>query len=301
MIVSLLPSSSPAKQRSIAIIHDTLARLSETKDRAPSDSAALAPLLALLDYAEPAPPVPQDIPRELTDRFVGRTGKHLLRVYAKGNIWEMDKLARFVADVEGVDPKITGSPVQTFYASRHMQKSYILAGVYSLLAVFGLLLVDFGTIRHSLLAMVPLALGFVQMCGIIGWLGIPFNPANLIALPLILGIGAHDGVPLVHEFRRQRGRFKLSDSTAVAVILTSTTTMASFGSMILARHQGLRSLGQVLTLGVFFCLANSMVFFPALLSWLSRNREEVSEEEDVAATEEPLSEEPAENEIAAAA
>ncbi|MGI8981018.1 MAG: MMPL family transporter [Pirellulaceae bacterium] len=365
-IVSLLPSSSPAKQRSIAIIHDKLVRLKDSLPTAspiervaerrsasptlaveltraarllsrelPYESptvagltqlaqgmsqvppeqlreqmtalstkaspAALAPLLALLDYAEPAPPVPLDIPRELTDRFVGKTGKHLLRVYAKGNIWEMDKLARFVADVEGVDPRITGSPVQTFYASRHMQKSYILAGVYSLLAVFGLLLVDFGTIRHSLLAMVPLALGFVQMCGIIGWLGIPFNPANLIALPLILGIGAHDGVPLVHEFRRQRGRFKLSDSTAVAVILTSTTTMASFGSMILARHQGLRSLGQVLTLGAFFCLASSMVLFPALLSWLSRNREEVGAEEDVAATEERISEEPAENEIAAAA
>jgi predicted RND superfamily exporter protein len=191
----------------------------------------------------------------------------------------MDKLARFVADVEGVDPQITGSPVQTFYASRHMQKSYILAGVYALLAVFGLLLIDFGSIKYSLLAMVPLAMGFVQMCGLIGWLGIPFNPANLIALPLILGIGVDDGVHLVHEFRRQRGRFKLSDSTAVAVILTSTTTMASFGSMILARHQGLRSLGQVLTLGVLLCLSSSIVFFPALLSWLTRNREEVAEEE----------------------
>ncbi len=322
-IVSLLPFSSPAKQRSIAIIHDKLARLKErgreslasidsplgknihAKDSRPpfaasGETASMPPLLALLDYSDPAPPVPLDIPRELTDRFVGKTGKHLLRVYAKGNIWEMDKLARFVADVEGVDPKITGSPVQTYYASRHMQKSYILAGVYSLLAVFGLLLVDFGTIRPSLLAMVPLALGFVQMCGIIGWLGIPFNPANLIALPLILGIGAHDGVPLVHEYRRQRGRFKLSDSTAVAVILTSTTTMASFGSMILARHQGLRSLGQVLTLGVFFCLANSLVLFPALLSWLSRNREEV-DEVDVTSSADPISQPPAENEIAAAA
>lgn len=297
-IVSLLPDSTPAKQRSIAIIHDKLAQLK----RGPEPSASitlpsgettaakgvlrdndsiprsLAPLLSLLDYADPAPPTFQDIPRELTDRFVGKTGKHLLRVYAKGNIWEMDKLARFVADVEGVDPQITGSPVQTFYASRHMQKSYILAGVYALLAVFGLLLIDFGSIKYSLLAMVPLAMGFVQMCGLIGWLGIPFNPANLIALPLILGIGVDDGVHLVHEFRRQRGRFKLSDSTAVAVILTSTTTMASFGSMILARHQGLRSLGQVLTLGVLLCLSSSIVFFPALLSWLTRNREEVEEE-----------------------
>jgi len=323
-IVSLLPDSTPAKQRSIAIIHDKLTQLKRGREplasitlpsgqsieaknsRLPgfalgdtNSISALAPLLSLLDYADPAPPTLQDIPRELTDRFVGKTGKHLLRVYAKGNIWEMDKLARFVADVEGVDPQITGSPVQTFYASRHMQKSYILAGVYALLAVFGLLLIDFGSIKYSLLAMVPLAMGFVQMCGLIGWLGIPFNPANLIALPLILGIGVDDGVHLVHEFRRQRGRFKLSDSTAVAVILTSTTTMASFGSMILARHQGLRSLGQVLTLGVLLCLSSSIVFFPALLSWLTRNREEVAEEE--LPMDESASDESGEHDLAKAA
>jgi uncharacterized protein len=316
-IVSLLADSTPAKQRSIAIIHDKLTRLKErgqeslasqnfplTKDIAAKDSrppdVANIEHFALLDYSDPAAPTPQDIPRELTDRFVGKTGKHLLRVYAQGNIWEMDKLARFVADVEGVDPQITGSPVQTFYASRHMQKSYILAGVYSLLAVFGLLLIDFGTIRHSLLAMVPLALGFVQMCGLIGWLGIPFNAANLIALPLILGIGAHDGVPLVHEFRRQRGRFRLSDSTAVAVILTSTTTMASFGSMILARHQGLRSLGQVLTLGVLCCLSSSIVLFPALLSWLTRNKGDVAEDQ-FASPGDPIPQSNAGQKIAAAA
>ncbi|MFN0019568.1 MAG: MMPL family transporter, partial [Pirellulaceae bacterium] len=112
--------------------------------------------------------------------------------------------------------------------------------------------------------------------------------------------GVDDGVHLVHEFRRQRGRFRLSDSTAVAVILTSTTTMASFGSLILARHQGLRSLGQVLTLGVLLCLTSSIVFFPALLSWLTRNREEVAEEEELP-EEYASSEESSEPDVAAAA
>ncbi len=263
---------------------------------------SLAPLLALIEFSEPTQPTLADIPRELTDRFVGQTGKHLLRVYAKGNIWEMDKLSRFVADVERVDPQITGSPVQTFYASRHMQKSYILAGVYALLAVFGLLLIDFGNIKHSLLAMVPLALGFVQMCGLLGWLGIPFNPANLIALPLILGIGVDDGVHLVHEFRRQRGPFRLTGSTAVALILTSTTTMASFGSMIFARHQGLRSLGQVLTIGVLCCLGSSVVLFPALLSWMTSKRSAVEDEVDeVPPAEDTQTDEPSTPQMAAAA
>ena len=172
-----------------------------------------------------------------------------------------------------------------------MQQSYILAGVYSLVAVFFLLLLDFRSIRSTLLAMTPLALSFGQMCGLIGWLNLPFNPANTIALPLILGIGVDHGVHMVHEYRRQRGRFRLTDSTTVAVLLTATTTIASFGSMILGRHQGLQSMGQVLTLGVTCCLMTSIVFFPGLLAWLSRNRGEVAEpvDEFLPTTAAPLS------------
>ncbi|MGV3605256.1 MAG: MMPL family transporter [Planctomycetaceae bacterium] len=242
------------------------------------------PLAELVPYANATPIKLSDLPQPLADRFVGKNSVHLLKVYAKGDIWDMESLERFVRDVEGVDPQITGHPIQTFYASQHMQQSYIQAGLYALVAVAVLIFIDFRSIGYTLLAMLPLAVGFAQLCGAIGWLNIPFNPANMIVLPLILGIGVDDGVHLVHEFRRQRGRFRLTDSTATAVILTSTTTMASFGSMILARHQGLRSLGQVLCLGVLACLFCSIALFPALLTWLTQHREVTEESEE----EQPL-------------
>ena len=243
---------------------------------------SVAPLAGLVELSDPSPPTAADLPRELADRYIGRTGKHLLKVYARGDIWNMERLERFVADVEAVDPLVTGHPVQTYYASRHLQLSYVHAGVFALLAVFALILFDFRSIRYSLLAMVPLGMGFLQMCGLIGWFGIPLNAANLIALPLILGIGVDDGVHLIHEMRRHGGRFRLTDSTGVAVILISTTTMASFGALILARHQGLHSLGQVLTLGTFLCLTCSMLAFPALLRWLTRHLPDLPEVEETA-------------------
>jgi uncharacterized protein len=269
-----------------------IARLGATLDAAPGTelerrlsqastvalTSAVTQLSALRALADPVSPKLDDLPKELTDRFVGVNRTYLLKVYARGDIWNMRELESFVHAVESVDPQVTGHPVQTYYASRHMQESYLWAGLYAVGAVLVLLWIDFRSLWHSLLAMVPLAIGFVQMCGLIGWLDIPLNAANMIVLPLILGIGVDHGVHLVHLWRQQPGRFVLGDTTTTAVLLTATTTTASFGALILARHQGLQSLGQVLTLGVTTCLGSSILFFPALLTWLSEGR---SREADV--------------------
>jgi predicted RND superfamily exporter protein len=151
-----------------------------------------------------------------------------------------------------------------------MQESYIHAAVYSLLAVAIVLMLDFRNIVHSLLAMLPMGLGLVQLLGLLGWLDIPLNPANMIVLPLILGIGIDDGVHVVHDFLQQSDGYQISASTATGVFLTSATTMIGFGSMMIASHAGLRSLGQVLTLGVFCCLASSVLVLPVILSRIGR-------------------------------
>lgn len=196
-------------------------------------------------------------------------GHHLMRIFGQGDIWNMDRLERFVREIERVDPRVTGHPVQTFYASRQMQRSYVHAAIYAMLAVMIVLILDFRSLRISLLALVPLTLGILQLFGLLGLLGIPLNAANMIVLPLIIGIGLDDGVHVVHDYRRQRSLYVLGNATASAIVLTSATTMLGFGSLMLAHHQGLRSLGQVLTIGVFCCMISSLVTLPALLAMRS--------------------------------
>ncbi len=213
-----------------------------------------------------------DLPASLVDRFVGQHGRHLLKIYGRGDIWDSAALGRFVKEVRTVDPQVTGNPLQAHEASLEMKHSYQEAAIYSLLVILGVLVLDFKSLNYAILAALPLGVGVLQMFGILGMLDIALNPANLIALPLILGIGVDYGVHIVHEFREQQGPYRISAGTAVAVLVDALTTLVGFGSLMIATHQGLQSLGRVLTLGVTCCLFTSLIMLPALLTWITRNR-----------------------------
>jgi hypothetical protein len=185
----------------------------------------------------------------------------------------MDTLERFVADVKSVDPRATGQPLQTYYASWQMQQSYIHAACYALVAILIAVLLDFGNVRDTLLAVLPMVVGMVQMFGLMGLFEIPLNAANMIVLPLLLGIGLDTGVHMVHDFRCQTGRYRVSPSTAVSVLITALTTVVGFGSLMIADHRGLQSLGRVMTIGAACCLFTSLVMLPALLTWITARRE----------------------------
>src|SRR5690606_17250978 len=163
-------------------------------------------------------------------RFVGKTDRYLLKVYGRGDIWDMDTLAEFVAEIRTVDSRVTGNPLQAYEASLEMKTSYKQAAVYSLIGIMVILMIDFGSIRDVLLALMPHTLCMLPTFGPMGWLKLPLTPANMIVLPLVLGIGMDDGVHVMHDFRSQKGRFKLSPSIASAVLITALTSMVSIST-----------------------------------------------------------------------
>ena len=251
-------------------LSDCYAQLSRFQQEMAGD--LLSRLHILKTIANPDPPSLTDLPASLVDRFVGQHGKQLLKIYGRGDIWDSAALGRFVKDVRSVDPQVTGNPLQAHEASLEMKHSYQEAAIYSLLVILAVLVLDFKSLNYAILAALPLGVGVLQMFGLLGVLQIPLNPANLIALPLILGIGVDYGVHIVHEFREQQGPYRISPGTAVAVLVDALTTLVGFGSLMIATHQGLQSLGRVLTLGVTCCLFTSLVMLPAMLTWITRNR-----------------------------
>lgn len=249
----------------------------------------LTRLHILRSMANPEPPKLTDLPESLTQRFVSSNGHHLLKIYGRGNIWDMDALEKFVKEVRSVDPRATGNPLQAYEASLEMKSSYEEAAFYALLVIMAVLVFDLRSIRYALLAALPLAVGILQTFGLLGILEVPLNPANMIALPLMLGIGVDYGVHLVHEYREQRGPYRMSPATAVAVMVDGLTTVVGFGSLMVASHRGLQSLGRVLTLGVSCCMFTSMVMLPALLVLMSRNRRGEEPQSEETASEETAS------------
>ena len=172
-----------------------------------------------------------------------------------------------------MDPAATGKPFTTLEGLRSMKRGFLWAGVYALAAIVFVLVLDFRSPVRVLLALAPLAVGVVLTLGVIGLSGFAFNPANMIALPLVLGVGVDNGVHVLHDFLSRRGRrgpYLLSRSTGMGILVAALTTMLGFGTLMLATHRGLVGLGFILTLGVGCCMLTSLVFLPAVLNLWSR-------------------------------
>ena len=125
----------------------------------------------------------------------------------------------------------------------------------------------FRNLRTVFFVLLPVLVGSIWTVGVMELIGLKLNMANMVILPLILGIGVVNGIHITHRYREEEDKRAsvLGKSTGQAVLLSSLTTMIGFGSMMVADHSGVFSLGLVLTIGVFNCLIASVTFLPALL------------------------------------
>ena len=211
-----------------------------------------------------------DLPPELALRGVGKSGAIALRIYPRENCWERASAERFVAALRTVDPNVVGTPVLIHHHAEAMRRAFQVSGYYAMAAVVVLLWLHFRRVKETFLALVPKLLSIIWMVGIMGWMDVRFNPANFIALPLILGVGVIFGVHVIHRALEDGSPHIFRHSTGPAIALSGLTTMAGFGTLAYAGHQGIASLGVVMVAGVGTGLVASLVVLPALLAVLEK-------------------------------
>jgi hypothetical protein len=212
----------------------------------------------------------EDLPAGLRARFIGRTGKFLLHVYPKDNIWERAQQEAFVRDLRTVDPHVLGSPVRAYEYTRQIKSSFQKAALYALLLITIMLLSHFRNLACALMALMPVVVGILWTVGAMVLLDIPFNPANIISITLLTGIGVSSGVHILHRFTEEQHPTLLGRSTGKAALVSALTTAVGFGSLMLAKHEGIASLGKVMALGTVLCLLAALTVLPALLLLLKR-------------------------------
>jgi uncharacterized protein len=211
-----------------------------------------------------------DLPATLRDQFVGKTGKILLQVFPKHDVWQRANQEAFVTDMRTVDPNATGTPVQFYEYETLMRDSYVQAAWYSLIAIAIMVLIHFRSLTAMILALLPVGIGTLWLAGLMGWFDIPFNLANIMTLPLVIGIGVTNGVQILNRFAEEKTPNILARSTGKAVLVSGLTAIAGFGSLMLAKHQGIYSLGCVMAVGITTCMIAGLTFLPALLNLLGR-------------------------------
>ena len=209
-----------------------------------------------------------DMPSDLRDRELGRHGLVQVKVFPKENVWDRAAQERFVRDLESVDPQVVGMPVMTYYDSQVLREANEQAGMYALIAIWVLLFAYFRNAKLALLALMPKVIGVLWMVGIMGAWGVDFNSANFLALPMILGIGLVFGIHVVHRVLEEDDSGIFSHSTGPAIALAALTTMAGFGTLMLASYRGIADLGFVMTVGVGANLLSSAVLLPVFIKWL---------------------------------
>jgi uncharacterized protein len=221
----------------------------------------------------------EDLPTAIRHRFVGATGKQLLQVYPRKNVWQRDNQEEFVHELraalnpEGKDePIVTGTPIQLYEYTSLLKRSYEQAALYSLGAIVFLVLLHFRSLVSVVLALLPVAIGSLWLAGLMGWWGVPLNPANIMTMPLIIGIGVTNGIHILNRFAEEHSPSILAKSTGKAVLVSGLTTIAGFGSLIFAKHRGIESLGYVMATGVATCMFAGLTCLPAILNLMTRRR-----------------------------
>ncbi len=211
----------------------------------------------------------KSLPADLRERYLAPDGKARVQVFSSLDLNKPSELARFVHHVRRVAPGAVGAPVMLVAGGKVVLDAFVEAVVIAVLAIALLLLGVLRSFRDMLLALSPLALAGVLTVGTMTLFGITLNLANIIVLPLLLGLGVAYGIYFVLRWRAGQDMMGvLTSSTPRAILFSGLTTGCSFGSLAIASDPAVSMLGRTLTIALGWVIVCTLVVLPALLASL---------------------------------
>ena len=236
--------------------------------RSKAAETLIPPLNTLLDQLRAlllAQPITRaSLPPEVARDWIAPDGQARVSVFPSGDSNDNAVLARFSKAVRKVAPDASGTPISIQEAGRTIYTAFMQAGVLSFIVIVALLAVVLRKPRDVALTLAPILLTGLLTLATCVVIRQPLNFANIIAFPLLLGIGVAFNIYFVVAWRNGETNL-LRSSLARAVLFSALTTGASFGSLILSPHPGTSGIGELLMISLFWTLVTALLFQPALL------------------------------------
>ena len=225
-----------------------------------SDALAAAPVTAL-----------DQVPAPVLGRFLAEDGQALAIGLPDGDITETPRLREFVAQVAGAFPESTGRAVVEARVGDVVVGAFITALLIAVAAVSAVVLLATRSLVDTALVLFPLALAAAATAATGVLIGLPFNQANIIVLPLIMGLGVDNGLHVLMRYREDGSLDRLlTSSTPRAVVLSTLTTIGAFGALGVSIHAGTASMGILLTIAMAYLLVATVFVLPALIALRAR-------------------------------
>jgi len=267
-----LPAGHPLRA-----IADDLQRLRQLPDQGLiAEDAALtrflpSQLAQLRTVLQAAPVTRADIPADLARDWVTPDGQAKLQVIPKHDaVRDSAGLHHFVSEVAAVIPSAGGAAVTIVRSADTIVAAFQVAALGALVAITVILAVALRRLLDTMLVLAPLLLSSLLTVIVAVTLPLPLNFANIIALPLLLGVGVSFNVYFVMNWRAGRMQ-PLSSATARAILFSALTTGTAFGSLALSLHPGTASMGKLLLVSLGCTLIATFAFVPALLASVRRS------------------------------
>lgn len=214
-----------------------------------------------------------DLPQHIRSRWVSEQGTYIVQIFPAGDTNDFSYVRQLIENVRQIAPQVTGMPVLQQRSGQAVSNALLQALVWALIGISLVLVMILRSVADSTRVLVPLALGGLATGAILVLIGVPLNFANVVALPLLLGVAVDNGVHLVYRHRSgdmptvnagKEGNV-LRTTTASGIIFGALTTVLSFGNLMFSVHTGTASMGLLLALGLSLMVTATLLVLPALL------------------------------------
>jgi hypothetical protein len=216
----------------------------------------------------------EDLPPDIKERWLSKDGLYRIQIFPKKDLNDLDNLQEFITDVQLVVPEATDLPVIYWESMKEVVDAFKKAITIALITIALLLYAIRRNITDTLLVMTPLILaGLFTMASTV-ITNTAINYANIIALPLLLGLGVDNGIHMVeklhHSLSEEQNIYQ--SSTARAMFYGALTTASSFAGLAFSPHQGIASMGLIITMGIFWIMVCTFIVLPALSKLILKDK-----------------------------